>query len=102
MNGIQYVLLWGTGFAATYLYLFRYDLHVTVTSLVGTAAWAALAMRGNRILWPSQGEVLALDGTGIVQAFCAFLALMSGFITVAHRTEAYPTDEMANQTQDIE
>jgi len=94
MNGVQYVILWVTASAATYLYLFRYDLHVIPTSLVALASWAILAIGGSQIQWPSNGTVIPLTGSGAVQGLCAFLAIVSGFIFVAHRSGAYPTEEM--------
>jgi cellobiose-specific phosphotransferase system component IIC len=96
MDVIQYVLLWGTGLGATYLYLFRWDLHVLPTSLVALASWVTLVFRGRTITWVSQAERVQVDGTGLVQAFCVFLALISGFVAVAHYLEIYPTEEMVN------
>ncbi len=100
MDVIQYVLLWGTGLAATYLYLFRYDLHVTPTSMVALVAWSSLVYRGTTITRVSNGTPVSLGGTDVVQAFCAFMALISGFVLLSHRLEAYPTEEMVNESTD--
>jgi hypothetical protein len=97
MNAVGFVLLWLTGGVATFLYLFRY-VNVTPTSLIALASWAILAIDGGRVTWMSNGEPVALDGRGGMQALCAFLALVSGFIFVAHRNESYPTDDMLDDS----
>ncbi len=96
MDVIQYLLLWLTGLGATYLYLFRYDIHVLPTSLVALAAWTTLVFRGGTITWVSRAESVSVDSTGLVQAFCVFLALISAFVAVASYQEIYPTEEMVN------
>jgi fructose-specific phosphotransferase system IIC component len=99
MNGVQYIILWVIASAATYLYLFRYQLHVIPTSLVALASWGILAIGGGQLQWPSHGDVIVLDGSGAVQGLCAFLAIVSGFIFVAHRSGAYPTEEMTDVSE---
>lgn len=98
MDAIVFVLLWTTASAATYLYLFQYEVQVTPTSLVAFAAWATLAFRGTSIEWVSSGEPVPVSVPTVVTAFCVFLALMSGFVVVADYQGAYPPQEMVGDS----
>jgi len=96
MDIVQYVLLWATACASTGLYLYKYDVQVKPASMVALVAWSSLAFRGGSIERVSRGEPVSIAGASIVQAFCVFLALVSGFVLIANWLKVYPTEEMVN------